>query len=91
MCHHSPSQCQTGGSHQDCSYHHGLSCRYGQGEKEQKHNVVGYMLKQPVLIAGTFIIISFIILVVEGPFQKAGLQGDDTFTIKMNLWSLHWL
>ncbi len=28
MCHHGPSQCQTGGSHQGCSYHFGLSYRY---------------------------------------------------------------
>lgn len=43
-----------------------------------------------MLIVETFIIKSFIILGVEAPFQKADLQGDVTFKIKMNLLSLHW-
>lgn len=44
-----------------------------------------------VLIVETFIIKSFIILGVEGPFLKNDLQGDVTFKVKMNLLSLHWL
>lgn len=31
------------------------------------------------------------ILGVEGQFQKADLQGDVTFKIKINLFSLRWL
>lgn len=46
MCHHSPSQCQTGGSHQGWSYHFGLSCRYCRGETDGGKEDVGCMWKQ---------------------------------------------
>ena len=35
VCHHSPSQCQTGGRHQGCSHHFGLSFRYCGGETHE--------------------------------------------------------
>lgn len=35
VCHHSPSQCQTGGRHQGCSHHFGLSYRYCSGETDE--------------------------------------------------------
>lgn len=36
MSHHSPSQSQTGGSHQNCSHHLGSRCRFWEGNTWQR-------------------------------------------------------